>query len=141
MCLTLETPFCHVDSTDEYVIAVPLRTRVPGNLLAIPRRHSGLFIDLPLESAQQLVVAAGRAARLCALQTRPDGINTWLDGGGITGEAFGHVAFEVVPRFHDVRYEFVERPQLAVADEQAVAESAAGYRELTGRTVAAGVDS
>lgn len=119
MCILLSTPELAVYGDEYIVIAMPRRTRIPGNLLVIPRVHVSTVTDLPLKAVRALVVGASRAARICADLLEPDGINTWLDVGDITGDTHAHIVFEVVPRYAGQTYKFLPREQLPVlaADE------------------------
>jgi diadenosine tetraphosphate (Ap4A) HIT family hydrolase len=114
MCALLATPELTVHDGEHVVIAMPRRTRSAGNLLIIPRVHVSSVCDLPLAVARELVTGASRAALMCADLVAPDGINTWLDAGDITGDNHPHIVFEVVPRHAGQVYKFLPRAQLPV---------------------------
>lgn len=128
MCVLVAERKHHVVRYERVVIAVPARTRAPGNLLVIPVAHVPSVNALSEPVARELVVAASRSARMCGEVQACDGINTWVDMGEVTGEPHEHIVFEVVPRRTGVPYTFMTRAELPLSSESDLAESVRAYQ-------------
>ena len=72
----------------------------PGHVLVIPARHAENFIELPPETAREMIVVAQQIAlAIKRTDLKAEGIQLLMNTGKAAGQSVFHAHLHVIPRF------------------------------------------
>ena len=96
--------------------------RNPGHVLVIPVQHADNLLELPPETARQMMALAQRIARaIRATDLKAEGIQLQMNTGKAAGQTVFHAHLHIIPRFAGEPEPAGEKNKAAPADLEAVA--------------------
>jgi len=87
---------------------VPRRTRTPGSLIVVANRHVMSFNELQSAEIQDIALLTWTLSGIVMKTFDAAGLNVWWAFGVLAGQTTAHLIVEMVPRFPDVPYKYVD---------------------------------
>lgn len=94
----LDCVLVHQDSLSTALMS--MQPANPGHVLLLPNEHIGTLDELPLETAQHLMLISRQlASAIQGSGVECDGINLYLAEGLAPGQNKSHLLLHIIPRF------------------------------------------
>ncbi len=118
-----ELPSYKVYEDEKCIAFLDINPITKGHTLVVPKEHVESFSQATQEIAEALSKASLKVAQAIKEALKPEGINYFINEGGIAGQVVMHLHLHIVPRYSEDEVEFkVSKAELSQEEMEKVKE-------------------